>query len=244
LLIRAHAPYLDSLFHSAIRLCSTVFAGCCEPLLHLGTCRVGRGVTTPTPHRTGRAELPLNGSSRESFAHGGVMSNAVRDSLVNCQFSYPLTFRVRGCEAQSSLPCFPSAVLSSRRPPSLDRVPVSPVPRRPQYYEGATTSHSRIPGHLFVSLPGTTRFPPCFVLAVASAPERMEAPIRARIVVQPAIHCRLNLAWTRVGSLRFPGDPSCAFAPFQDPGRTDAPSPITVASSAAPAVGKAKAPAC
>jgi len=137
-----------------------------------------------------------------------------------------------------------SAVLSSRRPPSLDRVPVSPVPRRPQYYEGATTSHSRIPGHLFVSLPGTTRFPPCFVLAVASAPERMEAPIRARIVVQPAIHCRLNLAWTRVGSLRFPGDPSCAFAPFQDPGRTDAPSPITVASSAAPAVGKAKAPAC
>ena len=44
--------------------------------------------------------------------------------------------------------------------------------------------------------------------------------------------------------LRFPDDPSCASAPFQDPGRTDAPSPMTVASSAAPAVEKAKAPAC
>ena len=48
------------------------------------------------------------------------------------------------------------AALSSRRPPSLDRVPVSPVPRRHQYYEGATTSHPRIPGHLFGSLPGST----------------------------------------------------------------------------------------
>src|SRR6516162_4037838 len=43
--------------------------------------------------------------------------------------------------------------------------------------------------------------------------------------------------------LRFPDDPSCASAPFQDPGRTDAPSPIAVASGAAAAVGKAKAPA-
>ena len=34
---------------------------------------------------------------------------------------------------------------------------MSPVPRRHQYYEGATTSRSRIPGHLFGSLPGPTR---------------------------------------------------------------------------------------
>jgi len=79
-------------------------------------------------------------------------------SFRSCQFSYPLPFRAQVCETQSSLPCFPSAVLSSRRPPSLDRVPVSPVPRRRQYYEGATTSHPRIPGRLFVSLPGPTRF--------------------------------------------------------------------------------------
>ena len=37
-------------------------------------------------------------------------------------------------------PCrFPSVVLLIRHPPSLRRVPADPVPRRPQYYEGATT---------------------------------------------------------------------------------------------------------
>ena len=40
--------------------------------------------------------------------------------------------------------------------------------------------------------------------------------------------CRCALAWTRVGFLRFPGDPSCAFAPVYDPGRTDDPSPMAV----------------
>ena len=100
--------------------------------------------------------ITASGSSRESFAHSGVMTPSV--TRLSCQFSYPLPFRVQVCETQSSLPCFPSAVLSSRRPPSLDRVPVSPVPRRRQYYEGATTSHPRIPGHLLVSLPGPTRF--------------------------------------------------------------------------------------
>src|SRR5262249_18003322 len=45
---------------------------------------------------------------------------------------------------------------SSPRLPSLDRVPARSVPRRPQYYGGATTSRSRIPSHLFVSLPGPT----------------------------------------------------------------------------------------
>jgi len=54
------------------------------------------------------------------------------------------------------LSCFPSTVLSSRRLPFLDRVPARPVPRRHQYYEGATTSRSRIPSHLLVSLPGPT----------------------------------------------------------------------------------------
>jgi len=37
---------------------------------------------------------------------------------------------------------------------------------------------------------------------------------------------RRALVWTWAGSLRFPGDPSCAFAPLQDPGRTDDPSPL------------------
>ena len=57
------------------------------------------------------------------------------------------------------IPLYPGGFVGIRipwRPPSLERVPVSPVPRRQRYYAGATTSHSRIPGRLFVSLPGST----------------------------------------------------------------------------------------
>ena len=38
-------------------------------------------------------------------------------AFCSCQFSYPLPFRGQVCKTQSSLPCCPSAVLSSRRPP-------------------------------------------------------------------------------------------------------------------------------
>jgi hypothetical protein len=41
------------------------------------------------------------------------------------------------CETQGPLPCFPSTVLSSWHPPSLDRVPVSP---------GSHRSRSALPG--------------------------------------------------------------------------------------------------
>src|SRR5215510_3165157 len=61
------------------------------------------------------------------------------------QFSYPLPFRGQVCKAQGPLPCFPSAVLSTRRLPSLDWVPVSPVPQRQEHYEGATTPPSASP---------------------------------------------------------------------------------------------------
>src|SRR5215510_15703154 len=55
-------------------------------------------------------------------------------SFRSCQFGYPLPFRGQVSETQSSLPCCPSAVLSARHPPSLGRVPVSPVPRRRRSY--------------------------------------------------------------------------------------------------------------
>ena len=56
------------------------------------------------------------------------------------QSGYPLAFRGQVCRTQSSLPCFPSMGLHARRLPSLRRVPASPVPRHPRYYEAATTS--------------------------------------------------------------------------------------------------------
>ena len=40
--------------------------------------------------------------------------------------------------------------------------------------------------------------------------------------------------WARAGSLRFPGDPSYAFALFQDPGRAGRTSPMTVLSAPPP----------
>src|SRR5271167_3045026 len=73
------------------------------------------------------------------------------------QFGYPLSFRGQVRGAQGLLPCFPATALIPWRPPSLARVPVSPVPRGQRSYEGATTSRLRIPGRLSVSLPGSAR---------------------------------------------------------------------------------------
>src|SRR6201981_2626365 len=41
--------------------------------------------------------------------------------------------------------------------------------------------------------------------------------------------------WARAGSRRFPGDPSCAFALLQDPGRADKTSPVAVLPTPPPA---------
>src|SRR5208337_1138737 len=115
----------------------------------------------PHPSQTRTCRFPASGSSRESFARGGV-DDAVRDSPVEKrlrprQFGYPLSFRGQVRGAQGLLPCFPATALIPRRPPSLARVPVSPVPRGQRHYEGATTSRLRIPGRLSVSLPGSAR---------------------------------------------------------------------------------------
>jgi hypothetical protein len=55
-------------------------------------------------------------------------------SFRSCQFSYPLSFRGQVCETQGPLPCFSSTVLFSWHPSSLNRVPVSPVPRCQRSY--------------------------------------------------------------------------------------------------------------
>src|SRR5207253_6868593 len=101
--------------------------------------RVDEEVAHPHPSQTRMCRFPASGSSWESLARGGVDdtirdSPAKRDSKVSprfhsCQYSYPLSFRGQVCETPSSLPCFPSTVLSTWHPSFLDRVPVSPVPR-------------------------------------------------------------------------------------------------------------------
>ena len=68
------------------------------------------------------------------------------------QFGYPLSFRGQVFGTQSSLPCFPQWSLIAWRPPSLRRVPASPVPRLRRYYEAATTSRRACPSaYVFAS---------------------------------------------------------------------------------------------
>ena len=157
-------------------------------------------------------------------------------AFCSCQFCYPLPFRGQVCKTQSSLPCCPSAVLSSRRPLS------SIGSRRDQFPDVVSTMRAlRLPTHAF---PVTYLFRSRGPRDSSSVRARRCQRSRAGGGLATVSNYRRSFTWTRVGPLRFPGDPSCAFAPVQDPGRTDAPSPITVASGAAPAVGTAKAPAC
>jgi hypothetical protein len=147
--------------------------------------------------------------------------------------------QVRG--VQSPLPCVRSTVLIPWRPPSLARVPVSPVPRGQRSYDGATTSRLRTPGRLSVSLPGSARSS-TLRARLGGAPGWLEDPSGpGHLVSRPPI-CRHTLTRTQAGSHRFPGGPSHAFAPVQDPGRTDDPHPDGVV-DAAPAQPTAKAPA-
>jgi hypothetical protein len=128
-----------------------------------------------------------------------------------------------GSRGSCPLPCRPPLVLSTRRLPSLVRVPASPVPRCHQYYEGATTSRSRICGHLWIRF----RSPPdpsCFRVR-RSAPARSEVPSRPGLWGCRSPAFPASFVWTQMGSLRSPDDPSRAFAPLLDPGRTDVSSP-------------------
>lgn len=81
------------------------------------------------------------------------------------------------------------------------------------------------PGRLCVRF-RSPRAPPIFVSAEAFPRQRRTA-LEPGTVVQPASRFRRARAWARAGSLRFPGDPSCISALFQDPGRTDTASPLS-----------------
>ena len=60
---------------------------------------------------------------------------------------------------------------------------------------------------------------------VDSAPASVEDRHGPGQLVSRLPTCRRAVAWTRVGSHRFAGDPSRALAPVQDPGRIDETSP-------------------
>jgi len=80
------------------------------------------------------------------------------------------------------------------------------------------------------------RLPPC-----SCSPQRSRkrgVVFRARMLGQPVIQPPARHTWTRMGSLRSSGNPSRAFAPFQDPGRTDVSSPWTATPVLPPLSGR------
>src|SRR5215207_4224300 len=145
-----------------------------------------------------------------------------RLGLAPRQFGYPLSFRgqVRRVHAPSRV---------SRQWLSPHGAPLPSFGSRRARFPAlsGTMKALRLPTRVsmvaYWSAPAAHAIPPSFVSAVALPEVRRSLPARA--LVPPVALLRLARAWTRVGSLRSSGDPSRAFAPFQDPGRTDVTSP-------------------
>ena len=79
------------------------------------------------------------------------------------------------------------------------------------------------------------RVPASFVSRRSAAlPEDRRSLPGQGLLLVPATLAPAPCAWTRMGSLRSSGDPSCASAAFQDPGRTDVSSPLSVTSMLPP----------
>jgi len=118
-------------------------------------------------------------------------------------------------------PATGSLLAASPFPPAGSRR--ARFPRYQRYYEGATTSHPRINDHLFDSLP-----PPTLSSLLRVSPQRsweIGGLFQAGFFCLYRQTCSGFSTWTRMGSLRSPGDPSRASAPLLDPGRTDVASP-------------------
>src|SRR3954453_12183997 len=96
------------------------------------------------------------------------------------QMGYPLSVRGQVRRAQGPLPCVAATVLCSWRLPSLGRVPMSSVPRRRRYYEGATTSPPA--SRLVLVRDRVPRGPPRFVLAEALPGGWRSRPSLGRLV--------------------------------------------------------------
>src|SRR5262245_1639202 len=101
-----------------------------------------------------------------------------------------------GLQGPRSSPMFPVSGSLHAAPPFPRLGPVSPVPQRHEYYEGATTPTRRITGHLFVSLPVPTRFllASCSLLPAlpsGGGPASSQDPCSTG---DP--HCRFTPTWT------------------------------------------------
>jgi hypothetical protein len=124
-------------------------------------------------------------------------------------------------------------VLSTRRLPSLLQGPGEPG--SPAL--GSTMKALRLPirvstvTYWFASAAHVILRLSCSLAALPGVAEASPGPgpLFRRRPQAPA-----RFTWTRMGSLRSSGDPSCAFAPLHDPGRTNTPSPTSSVVSVLP----------
>src|SRR5450631_149034 len=113
-------------------------------------CPSRRGDCSPRPSQTRTSPIEASGSSPFRFAlvrvDGVMCSMPPRDSLVRNALSASFaSMAIRSGFVDTLVgfkapPCCPRTILKRRSPPFLDRVPLSGVPRRHQYYWGSKTS--------------------------------------------------------------------------------------------------------
>ncbi len=135
-----------------------------------------------------------------------------------------------------------SLLVAPPLPPSGSRCPRFPRLRSRLMVEGATTLRSREPGPLWFRLQAPRALLcSCAAEALPTGPEEALSGLEhlvSRRSVPGTSH-----PWARAGTLRFPGDPSYAFALLRDPGRADKTSPFVVFADTAPGLPKPKASA-
>src|SRR5262249_10446532 len=129
-----------------------------------------------------------------------------------------------------SRPC--RLLLSRQRSSPRDACLPSIGSRRERFPDVVSTMKAlRLPGHVS---PVTYLFRfqgPRYLrnsCLAACAPRGVEDAFQARILVQPVIRLPVFSHVDVPGYLRFPGNPSRAFASVHDPGRTNDPSPVPV----------------
>src|SRR5262245_61349144 len=144
-------------------------------------------------------------------------------SAIRCRFVYRFV-RLK------VLSCVPSAVLSTRRLPSLDWVPMSSVPQRHEHYEGATTSTRRITGHLFVSLPVPTSvlLGSCSLLAALPGERRSRGGPGSLFSRRSSLPARSHVDVS--GTSQVPRRPFLCLCPVPRPRSNRRSSPISVPS--------------
>ena len=142
-------------------------------------------------------------------------------------------FRGQVCEVRSPLPVSPQR-FRHEAPPSLPGVQAVPVPLLQRYYGVLRRPASLSPR--FVAF--AWRYP---ALRLSFRSQRSRAPNRGPEVRLP-VPVAGSLRRETIRTSQVPGEPSCSYAMFFDPGRTDNTRPLRCV-SVAPVASTTKAPA-